>query len=101
MQQIIRFVDHFFYSEERDDEQMLQCLLSLQQSTKMTRILLTNSVPLNGGDEALLEATLLSLRRRFPESTVTVLCKDLEKSRLLRPDLKTGFRLGIHDARGS
>lgn len=41
------------------------------------RLLITNSVPLNGGDEALLRATIAVLRDQFPNATVKVLCKDV------------------------
>jgi len=49
--------------------------------------LITNSVPLNGGDEALLRALITALIRRWPNSEVTVLCKDLELCRVQLPDL--------------
>ena len=49
--------------------------------------LITNSVPLNGGDEALLRATVESLGQSFPGSNVTVLCKDVELARKYLPDL--------------
>ena len=51
------------------------------------KFLITNSVPLNGGDEALLRALIIALGRRWPDSQVTVLCKDLERCRGLLPDL--------------
>ena len=44
-------------------------------------ILITNSVPLNGGDEALLQATVESLRARWPQSRITVLCSDVDQAR--------------------
>jgi colanic acid/amylovoran biosynthesis protein len=50
-------------------------------------LLITNSVPLNGGDEALLRATVESLRSRWPESNVTVLCKYARQARAQLPDL--------------
>ncbi len=49
--------------------------------------LITNSVPLNGGDEALLRATIESLKKRYPESVITTLCKDVEIARKHLPDL--------------
>jgi colanic acid/amylovoran biosynthesis protein len=49
--------------------------------------LITNSVPLNGGDEALLRALSTALIRRWPNSEVTVLCKDLELCRKQLPDV--------------
>src|SRR5216684_107401 len=58
------------------------------------KILITNSVPLNGGDEALLQATVESLRARWPQSQIAVLCKDVEQARprftelALEPDLE-------------
>lgn len=51
------------------------------------RLLITDTVPLNGGDEALLRATVESLQRRFPEAHIDVLCKDVERARALLPDL--------------
>jgi colanic acid/amylovoran biosynthesis protein len=49
--------------------------------------LITNSVPLNGGDEALLRALVESLTQRWPQSRATVLCKDVELARRYLPDL--------------
>jgi polysaccharide pyruvyl transferase WcaK-like protein/SAM-dependent methyltransferase len=51
------------------------------------KFLITNSVPLNGGDEALLRAVVTTLERHWPEAEVTVLCKDLERCREQLPDL--------------
>jgi colanic acid/amylovoran biosynthesis protein len=53
------------------------------------RVLITNSVPLNGGDEALLRATLAVLRDQFPSCSIKVLCKDIDicKRYLLDLDL--------------
>lgn len=51
------------------------------------RILVTNSVPQNGGDEALLRAVVLWLRRRRPEAEFSVLCRDPGSGRALLPDL--------------
>src|SRR5438132_11730596 len=50
--------------------------------------LITNSVPLNGGDETLLRALVTGLIHRWPNSEVTVLCKDLELSQKQLPDLR-------------
>src|SRR6266513_4239785 len=49
--------------------------------------LITNSVPLNGGDEALIRALTGALLRRWPSSDVTVLCNDLDLCRKQLPDL--------------
>lgn len=49
--------------------------------------LITNAVPLNGGDEALLRATVESLKARWPQSNVTTLCKNVELTRRQLPDL--------------
>ncbi len=51
------------------------------------RILITNSVPLNGGDEALLRATIALLRDQFPECSVKVLCKDVDFCKRYYSDL--------------
>jgi polysaccharide pyruvyl transferase WcaK-like protein len=50
-------------------------------------ILISNSVPLNGGDEALLQALVESLKERWPQSTITALCNNLDLSRQHLPDL--------------
>jgi polysaccharide pyruvyl transferase WcaK-like protein len=52
------------------------------------KILITNSVPLNGGDEALLRATVESLTARWPASEITVLCGEVELCRKQVPDLR-------------
>ena len=52
------------------------------------RILITNSVPLNGGDEALLRALLAGLQGRWPNAELTVLCKDVDLCRKQLPDLQ-------------
>jgi len=49
--------------------------------------LITNAVPLNGGDEALLRATVESRKARWPQSNVTTLCKNVELTRRQLPDL--------------
>jgi colanic acid/amylovoran biosynthesis protein len=51
------------------------------------RILITNSVPLNGGDEALLRAAIGLLRDQFPDASCKVLCKDVDICRRYHPDL--------------
>ena len=51
------------------------------------RILITNAVPLNGGDEALLRATMMALSEKFPGARIDVLCKDLERCRRYLPDV--------------
>src|SRR5688572_162556 len=51
------------------------------------KILITNAVPLNGGDEALLRATVDSLKARWPHAHVTTLCKHAKKVQALLPDL--------------
>ena len=40
--------------------------------------LITNSVPLNGGDEALLRVVVRSLKQRWPDGRVTALCSGVE-----------------------
>jgi polysaccharide pyruvyl transferase WcaK-like protein len=50
-------------------------------------ILISNAVPLNGGDEALLRALVESLKARWPQSSITVLCKDLDLALPRLPDL--------------
>lgn len=62
------------------------------------KFLITNSVPLNGGDEALLRALIIALTRRWPESTVTVLCRDLDRCREQLPDLDLGSDLEFADS---
>ncbi len=51
------------------------------------RVLIIQSVPLNGGDEALLRGLLGALDRQFLGVRPTVLCKDLARARELLPDL--------------
>lgn len=50
-------------------------------------ILITNSVPLNGGDEALLRATYISLSNIFPGANITVLCMNAELCKKYIKDL--------------
>jgi colanic acid/amylovoran biosynthesis protein len=54
---------------------------------RIMRLLITNSVPLNGGDEALLRATVESLQARWPGIDVTVLCMHAEQARAQLPDI--------------
>lgn len=51
------------------------------------KFLITNSVPLNGGDEALLRAVVESLQARWPRSEITVLVSDPGRGRAQCPDL--------------
>src|SRR6476660_526452 len=51
------------------------------------KLLITNSVPLNGGDEALLRATVESLQTRWPDADVTILCSHARQARAQLPDL--------------
>lgn len=51
------------------------------------RILITNSVPLNGGDEALLRALINSLKLKYKSATIHVLCMNLNLCRKFLPDL--------------
>jgi colanic acid/amylovoran biosynthesis protein len=53
-----------------------------------TRYLITDSVPLNGGDEAMLRALVESIHARWPEVSITILCKDIERCRTVLPDLE-------------
>lgn len=58
------------------------------------KILLSNSVPLNGGDEALLRATVESMYELYPEADITVLCsKDLGLCKKQIPDIKLNYDL--------
>jgi polysaccharide pyruvyl transferase WcaK-like protein/2-polyprenyl-3-methyl-5-hydroxy-6-metoxy-1,4-benzoquinol methylase len=65
------------------------------------KFLITNSVPLNGGDEALLRALVAALVRRWPNSEVTVLCKDLPLCRKQLPDLHLASDLEFADTEES
>lgn len=53
------------------------------------KFLITDSVPLNGGDEAMLWATCESIRARWPEAEITVLCHELELCRSYLPGFQT------------
>lgn len=57
------------------------------------KILITNSVPLNGGDEALLRATIESLKLKFPGAEIKVLCLQLALCRKYLPDIDFDFSL--------
>jgi colanic acid/amylovoran biosynthesis protein len=50
-------------------------------------VLITNSVPLNGGDEALLRALILQLRQSLPQAHFTVLTRATSLARTILPDL--------------
>ena len=52
------------------------------------KILITNCVPLNGGDEALLRGLIAALQSRLPGSHITCLVKDLPRCRQHLPDLR-------------
>ena len=64
------------------------------QSAGTPRVLVTDAMPVNGGDEALLEALLRGLRRRWPSVQTTVLCRKVEQSRTLLPSLRIEPALG-------
>ncbi len=51
------------------------------------RILITNSVPLNGGDEALLRALVNSLKIKYNNPVIHVLCMNLGLCRKYLPDI--------------
>jgi colanic acid/amylovoran biosynthesis protein len=51
------------------------------------RVLVTDAVPVNGGDEALLVGLLRSLSQRWGSPRFTVLCQRPDESRRLLPDL--------------
>ncbi len=50
-------------------------------------VLITNAVPLNGGDEALLRGLIESIARRVPSARFSVLCRNLALCRRYLPDL--------------
>ena len=52
------------------------------------KVLITNSVPLNGGDEALLRATIGGMKLVFSDIEVQVLCTNVPLCRKHLPDLK-------------
>jgi colanic acid/amylovoran biosynthesis protein len=56
-------------------------------TSSQPRILVTDAVPMNGGDELLLRALLRSLERRWPSCQITVLTHDVTRSRALMPDV--------------
>jgi len=49
------------------------------------KILIINSVPLNGGDEALLEATCQTLQQLFDRPQINILCKEYQLCRKMIP----------------
>ena len=51
------------------------------------RILITNSVPLNGGDEALLRALIYSLQKKYQDVKIDVLCMNQEMCQRYLPDI--------------
>ena len=51
------------------------------------RVLVTDAVPMNGGDELLLRALLRSLEQRWPDCQVRVLTHDVVRSRQIMPDV--------------
>lgn len=57
------------------------------------KILITNSVPLNGGDEALLRGTIESLKLKFPGAEIKVLCMQLDVCRKYLPDIDFDYSL--------
>ena len=60
----------------------------------------TDAMPVNGGDEALLRGLLHSLRARWPATTLTVLCHRAEDSRRILSDLHIESALECHDTTG-
>jgi polysaccharide pyruvyl transferase WcaK-like protein/SAM-dependent methyltransferase len=65
------------------------------------RFLITNSVPLNGGDEALLRALMIAITRRWPQSEIVVLCKDVERCRQQIPGIQFASDLEFAKTRKS
>ena len=61
------------------------------------RILITDAMPVNGGDEALVLGLLKALRRRWPGARFTILCRRAEESRRLLPGLHIEPGLERHD----
>lgn len=55
---------------------------------KKVNIVIVNSVPLNGGDEALLRATIFGIRDNLPESSISVLCNDPDLANNYFSDIK-------------
>lgn len=53
----------------------------------MTQITIINAVPINGGDEALLEATLLGVKDTFNNPSIVVLCNNPVLYKKFFPDL--------------
>ncbi len=62
-------------------------LVSQRGRKRRVRTLITNTVPVNGGDEAILAAMLRDLKRET-NSNVRVLANDVSRARALFPDLK-------------
>lgn len=53
----------------------------------MSRIVIINAVPINGGDEALLKATLLGLKDYFTNPSILILCNNPNLYKKYFPDL--------------
>jgi colanic acid/amylovoran biosynthesis protein len=58
------------------------------------RVLVTDAMPVNGGDEALLFGLLRGMHKARPSTTFTVLCHKAEESRRLLPNLHIEPALG-------
>lgn len=58
------------------------------------RVLVTDAVPMNGGDELLLRALVCALERRWPSCRITVLTHDVTRSRAIMPDVHFEGDLG-------
>ncbi len=55
---------------------------------KSQNIVVINSVPINGGDEALLKATLLLINDNFPDASIVTLCNNPVLYRKYLPEFK-------------
>jgi colanic acid/amylovoran biosynthesis protein len=62
------------------------------------RILITDAMPVNGGDHALVLGLLKTLAARWPSADVTVLCQRIEQSRPLMPEFRLEAGLGPHES---
>ena len=71
------------------------------RGSSQLKFLITNSVPLNGGDEALLRALLIAITRRWPQSKIVVLCRDVEKCRQNLPGIHFAADLEFTKSRKS
>ncbi|WP_298368902.1 polysaccharide pyruvyl transferase family protein [uncultured Lutibacter sp.] len=54
----------------------------------MFKIVIINAVPINGGDEALLKATLLGLKKQFNNPSILVLCNNPNLYKKFFPNLE-------------